>query len=60
MEHLGSGKNVEVDLVPGKALCPTCFSKIFVKESDCSEVEMENDTDFIHEPYEVVNKFSFK
>lgn len=56
LDHLGKKKNVEVDLIPGKALCPTCFSKIFVIEPDCAEIEMENDTDFTPEAYEAVNE----
>lgn len=31
LDHLSKEKNFEVVLIPGKALCPTCFSKIFVK-----------------------------
>lgn len=32
LEHLSKPKNVSVDVVPGKSLCPTCNKKIYFRK----------------------------
>lgn len=32
VEHLSKGKNVDINLIPGQALCPTCASRIYVEK----------------------------
>ena len=55
VEHLSKPKNVPVDLIPGKALCPTCTTKIFVLKPTEGGT-CENDTDFFPEAYELVEE----
>lgn len=56
IEHLSKPTNVAVSLIPGKSLCPTCATKIFVQRATDEKTCDNNDTDFFPEAYEVVNE----
>lgn len=54
LDHLSSGRNIDdISLIPGKSLCPNCYTKIFVLKKQ--ETESSHDIDFV-EPSEVLNK----
>lgn len=55
MDHLSKRKNVDINLIPGQALCPTCATKIFVEKPVEEEVDcVENDPEFHPQPFELV------
>lgn len=41
--HLSQRKNQSINLIPGTSLCPTCYTRIFVRKDECSI----DDGDFI-------------
>jgi len=57
IEHISKSKNVNIKLIPGKALCPTCASKIFIEKLPEDEINnVENDPDFLPGPFEIVEE----
>ena len=40
-EHLQKNKNLSINLVPGKSLCPTCNKKIFGVEEKTSDIDVD-------------------
>lgn len=55
VDHLSHEKNVDnITLIPGKSLCPTCYTKFFVFKK-LETTEEHNDSDFV-EPSEILNK----
>ena len=55
VDHLSKERNIDnISLIPGKSLCPTCYTKIFVIQIQETKTEDLDDTDFC-EPSEVLN-----
>ena len=52
--HLSKPTNFSINLIPGKALCPTCASKIFIKKSVTDPNKHQDE--FIPDAYEFVEE----
>lgn len=58
-EHLSKPTNTPVSLIPGKALCSSCRSKIFTKD-DCFENQNNQDDEFIPNAHEVIGDITLQ
>lgn len=55
LHHLSKPKNVPVDLIPGKSLCPNCATKIFVQKELEDDKVSEDDAVFTPQSYELID-----
>jgi len=55
-EHLEKPKHINVNLVPGKSLCVSCYTKIFTKEVDDNQSEQDTDFTVASEQLETAEK----